>query len=321
MVLPALAITNYASNRYDPTHTITLRNAFVHDMNRRFAKLTRVIRTAIVDEDCFGLKREPRPTVFAELFTPGHQAFDFPRSADKVRAFLAWLERQAELGLLEIVTFRQLGQSVESAWTDKYVLSAYQKGIARARQELNKQSSGRIPTIEASGGIVAAFNSLPIHSERAGLLYTRVYNDLKGITNAMDQQISRVLSQGMIEGRGPRELARRLVRTITGPGGDLAITDSLGRYIPAKRRAEMLARTEMIRAHHYGNVQEMRNWGVEGVIVKAEWVTAGDERVCPLCLEKEGKIFTLDEIEPLIPLHPQCRCVVIPLDVTDTEIQ
>ena len=24
------------------------------------------------------------------------------------------------------------------------------------------------------------------------------------------------------------------------------------------------------------------------------------------------KIFTLDEIEPLIPLHPQCRCVALP---------
>ena len=36
------------------------------------------------------------------------------------------------------------------------------------------------------------------------------------------------------------------------------------------------------------------------------------DRVCPKCEALDGKIFTLDEIEPMIPLHPQCRCIALP---------
>jgi SPP1 gp7 family putative phage head morphogenesis protein len=74
----------------------------------------------------------------------------------------------------------------------------------------------------------------------------------------------------------------------------------------------MLARTEIIRAHHIATIQEYRNWGVEGITVKGEWKTAGDDRVCSKCEQLEGKIFTLDEIEPMIPLHPLCRCIALP---------
>jgi SPP1 gp7 family putative phage head morphogenesis protein len=59
-------------------------------------------------------------------------------------------------------------------------------------------------------------------------------------------------------------------------------------------------------------IQEYRNFGVLGVSVQAEWKTAGDDRVCITCSRMEGKIYTLDEIEPMIPLHPQCRCIALP---------
>lgn len=34
---------------------------------------------------------------------------------------------------------------------------------------------------------------------------------------------------------------------------------------------------------------------------------------CPLCFPLEGKKFKLDQIESMIPRHPSCRCVAIPL--------
>jgi SPP1 gp7 family putative phage head morphogenesis protein len=166
----------------------------------------------------------------------------------------------------------------------------------------------------ASGGIQAVMTT-PLHMDRVGVVYSRAYSELKGITSAMDKQISQVLAKGIIDGENPKALARALVKTISGIGGDLSMTDSLGRFIPARRRAAMLARTEIIRAHHQGQVQEMRNWAVAGVTVKAEWVTAG-YNVCPKCAENNGKQYTLDEIEPLIPFHPNCRCAIIPIDQT-----
>jgi SPP1 gp7 family putative phage head morphogenesis protein len=129
----------------------------------------------------------------------------------------------------------------------------------------------------------------------------------------MENQISQVLAQGMIDGDGPALLARKLIAVIEGRGmGTLGVTDTLGRFIPAATRANMLARTEIIRAHHLATIQEYRNWGVEGVFVMAEWMTAGDDRVCDKCNSLQGQIFTLDEIEGMIPAHPNCRCIALP---------
>lgn len=318
--MATLPITIYSLSQYDPTHTISLRNAFVREMTHKFSALTSLINRAIIEEDCFALQKGSggfKLAGYATMHTPGRHAFDFPRTGDKVAAFMRWLGKQEDAGVLEVTHALQPGEAVEQAWTNRYILSAYQKGIAKARKALNKKSKGKIPTVEASGGIDAVFNSIPIHADRLGLLFTRVFSDLQGITNAMDSQIGRILATAMAEGKGPREIATLLVKTIKGPSGGLGITDKLGRFIPAKRRAEMLARTEIIRAHHQATIQEYRNWGEEGVVVKAEWQTTEDGRVCSECAALNGKIFELDVIEGMIPYHPNCRCLALPLDVTE----
>jgi SPP1 gp7 family putative phage head morphogenesis protein len=295
--------------RRDPTRTLTIRNAFARDMAKRFRELRGAIRRAIVEEDVFGLSS--RLTAF-QLSTPGRRAFAFSRSSDKVEAFSRWLQRQENTGILQTIG-PQLGAAAEQPWTNKYIQTVYQRGILRSRQEMIKTGFD-VPAIsEATGGIQVAFNN-PFHMDRVGLLFTRTFSDLKGITNAMDTQISRVLSQAMAEGRNPNEIARLLTRTISGPVGDLGLTDTLGRFIPAERRAQLLARTEIIRAHHGAMIQEYRNWEVAGVVVKAEWVTAQDGRVCPICEALEERTFTLDEAEALLPRHPQCRCITIPVE-------
>jgi SPP1 gp7 family putative phage head morphogenesis protein len=295
-------------NQYDPTRTLTLRSAFAKNMNGRFNALNKAIRQAVVAQDCFGLQ----PQVFAELNTPMPRAFDFPRSQDKIAAFMQWLRQQEQLGILETATLSRFGSGIEDVWTDIYIMDSYKRGIIRARQELRKAGYD-VPDIDASGGIEAVMGG-PFHVDRVGVLYTRVFESLKGITSQMDAQISQVLAQGLIDGDSAAFLARKLVATINGTNmGELGITDSLGRFIPAKRRAEMLARTEIIRAHHLANIQEYKNWGALGVTVIAEWSTAGDDRVCPVCEIMQGNKYTLQEIEGMIPAHVLCRCMAIPV--------
>ena len=297
------------NKQYDPTRTTVLRNQFASQMKSRFNRIVKSIKVAIVDQDCFGLNNQFN-IGFRSIemnVGPGAKAFDFPRSQDKIQGFMGWLKQQEDI---ELTTAEQVGRGIEDAWTNQYVQSAYQKGIYRGRQELVNAGMS-VPTIAETGGIDIAFNT-PFHLDRVGVIYSRTYSELKGITGAMDQQISRVLAQGIADGKGPKVLASALRKTITGMGKDLSITDSLGRYIPAKRRATILARTEIIRAHHLATVQEYQNWGLEKVKVKAEWKTAGDGRVCPDCAELEGGIYTLEEIRNMIPKHPQCRCVALP---------
>lgn len=304
-------VTSYISKdlqlHYDPTRTVALRNVFAREMKHRFRELTKVIKVSVVDRDCFGLK----PAVQGnQMNSTIPKQFNFGRSSDKVAAFMAWLQQQVEKGILDVRIFNQVGSAVESAWTNRYIYDSYKRGVLRARQEMLKVGMD-IPSMEETGGINATL-SLPFHVDRLGLLFTRTFNDLKGITDEMDTLISRVLTQGIADGDSPLLLARKLVEVINNSGGDLSLVDSLGRFISAERRAVILARTEIIRAHHVATIQEYRNWGVLGIKVLAEWQTAGDDRVCDKCASLQGKIYTLDEIENKIPLHPQCRCLALP---------
>lgn len=306
------SVNSKQKGSYDPSHTTTLRNLFARQMRVRFDKLKREIYDAIVTKDGFGLQENI--TVFQ--ITP--RQFSFPTNKKKIEEFMKWLKLQINRDILSTMYMPQLGNALAEEWTNLYILDSYKRGVIRARAEM-RNAGYDVPSIEQSGGIDVIMQT-PIHMDRVGILYIRAFEDLKGITSAMSSQISRVLAQGMIDGDNPRVIARKLLKVITGEGKDLAVTDSLGRFIPAKRRAEMLARTEIIRAHHKGMIQEMRNWGIEGVHVLAEFRTAGDERVCEQCGAMQGTTYTLDEAENLIPVHPMCRCIVIPVESEVTKI-
>ena len=99
----------------------------------------------------------------------------------------------------------------------------------------------------------------------------------------------------------PRKIANRINREIKG----------IGAY-----RSELLARTEVVRAHHIAAIQQYEEFGMDGVKVSAEWITARDGRVCNICapldFQTTGKVWSLDEIKNKIPVHPLCRCAALP---------
>ena len=302
-------LTNKFIKGYDPTHTTFLRNTFARQMNKRFNELIIVIKKSVNTNDCFGLSPKTIHSLQMNPAQPG--AFAFPRSAEKVAEFMKWLQKQVDAGIVRVGTAQQLGSAVNSAWTNMYILDSYKRGVIRARYEMIKAGMD-VPSIENSGGINIIMG-LPFHIDRLGLLYSRVFTDLQGITAAMDSIISRILTQGLIDGDGPVLLARKLVAAINGTGiGDLGIIDKIGRFIPAAVRAEMLARTEIIRAFADAQLVEFANWGVEGVSAQAEFQTAGDDRVCPICASLQGKVYTLAEASGVIPVHTRCRCCWLP---------
>ncbi len=301
----------------DPTRTLTLRNKFTNDLASRYNTLKADIRTTVVDNDAFGLN-DPRDQLIGILEPAPKGAFNFRTDQRKVAGFMEWLEEQVDAGILEVRQGAPRTYATSSQWMDVYIGDGYQKGMERGINELKKlaKKTGRPSIVEgtfieslpgqSTNRFVDAAFGTPFHADKVGSLYIRTFEELKGINAVMSQQISRELASGLAQGKGTREIARLLNDRV----------EKIG-----KTRSKILARTEVIRAHHTGNIAMYRQAGVEGVTVKAEWSTAGDDRVCPDCAALEGKIFTLDEIEPLIPLHPQCRCVAIPAtdDVQRTE--
>lgn len=78
-----------------------------------------------------------------------------------------------------------------------------------------------------------------------------------------------------------------------------------------ERRATLVARTEVIAASNEGALNGYQAEGVQ----KAEFYVAMDERTCDECLPLNGRVYPVDESHGMIPVHPQCRCVWLP--VTD----
>jgi SPP1 gp7 family putative phage head morphogenesis protein len=274
-----------SARRVDPTRTLTLRARYEREMVRRFTELKRLIREVIDAEDGFGLKTN------APKFT-------FPRDADKVSSFIEWLRKQVDRGILGTRYGVPQKTAASQSWQNIYLESAYQKGLADAAGQVKKRGG------DVADDYMTAGFFRPVHADRAGLIYTRAYSDLKGITDAMDARMSRTLSQGLIEGRGVKAIARSLLDEV-----DISIT-----------RARTIARTEVIRAHAEASLNTYEQAGLESVIVEAEFATAQDNKVCPKCKAFSEQdtglgpgIYDLKKARGLIPVHPNCRCAWIPI--------
>lgn len=90
----------------------------------------------------------------------------------------------------------------------------------------------------------------------------------------------------------------------------------------SEARAEMIARTELAFADVKGT---LIGWNESGVVAEKQWIVAQDE-VCDLCLELHGQRVALDddfeldgEVVRDPPLHPNCRCDVLPVFPDEVE--
>lgn len=102
-------------------------------------------------------------------------------------------------------------------------------------------------------------------------------------------------------------------------------------YFNDTKRADLIARTEISRAAGFATEETYK----EGGAIGKKWITAPDERVCQFCREMDGKIIDIgknfwdkgDSMVgedggtlkfgytgiPAFPLHPACRCDLVPI--------
>jgi len=276
-----------AVSHFDPTRSTVLRRQFIADLHRRFNTLKRNLKNLIVTDDAFGLIGDSFMAFNAEK-----QIWRFQTDVGKLESFKSWLGNQVETGVLTI-------DGKGDPWTNKYINSAYRKGVVRAYTDTHKSELAK--SLDFYEGSKARFLTdsfaAPETVSKLNLLYTRAFDQLKGISATMGQQMSRVLTTGLSNGYGAHKIARNLNNTITGID---------------KVRARLIARTEIVHAHAEGQLDAFERLGVEKLGAMAEWSTAGDNRVCAACADMEGSVFTIKEARGMIPLHPACRCAWLP---------
>lgn len=234
--------------------------------------------------------RNNRPTT--------NERWRFQSSPDKVKAFLAWLREQ--------VRREVLGRSENELWR-KYIEEGFRKGAGRAFEDVRRPDRARSGAtedklIEYRGGrqefLRSAFGR-PESIEKVKLLASRTYMDLEGATEQMATAIGRTLMDGLVRGENPRTIARSINEDVDGIG---------------LRRANVIARTEIIRVHAEAQLDAFEALGVEEVGVMVEWATAAGPGaseedmeamgVCPACSELQGVVLRIQEARGMLPRHP-----------------
>ncbi len=139
----------------------------------------------------------------------------------------------------------------------------------------------------------------------------------KEVSRKTNEKIRETLAAGVSEGEGIPKLKKRITTLFD----DMSST-----------RAELIARSEVIRASNFATEEAFKQ---SGVVEKKEWLVTADDRLCEFCAPMSGKIISIggsffgkgDTIDgeeggsldndygsiDYPPLHPQCRCTIIPI--------
>lgn len=272
----------------DPTQTTVLRNNYEAALYKRFRRVKGLIRTTVGENDALRIGSQSRRT---RLASP-RDDFGFEENAQKQAAFEEWLQGAIEDEILEPVGESGLLQGQH--YTGSFVRAAVRKAIELAQGRL-QQADFQVP--DAS---VDAVLNRPIHQSTLRTMYRRHYRALEGVTQEMDRQMSRTLTEGFAQGHHPRKMASELNDRI----------DKIG-----ITRARTIAQTETISTHASAALNEYERHGADQVTQEVEFSHADDERVCQICRGLGGDVFTVDEARGVIPgsTHPNCRCSWLPV--------
>jgi SPP1 gp7 family putative phage head morphogenesis protein len=192
---------------------------------------------------------------------------------------------QRNLALLE--EFRQLVPIYNPERVDTYdrlfrglITRAQANGIDVASALTGQMSPGR-PRLDVS---------LPLDAAVSAASQARGYLTKHGERFA--ETSAQVVTQGILEGRPT----------------DAMIRDLRMRLSVVKSRAENIIRTESLRAYNDAADQYYNAQGISLVVYYA----TSDDRTCPWCTPRAGKVYRRSEIR--VPLHPRCRCYIAPWD-------
>ena len=267
-------LTVLAARTGDPTRTLTLRGQYARAVRRRFVAVRRALRARVEGGDAFRVAPGVVPTIEAQ-----------------VTAFLVWLAGQWDAEVLDVPARDAAVVTSRRRWQDRYVQSAYLRGVLDARQQLRQAGT----TLDTGAAVFGGLLALPVHAEALNLLTTQAFADLQAITDATTQALRREAVTGLLSEETLPVLAARLQAPVTQVG---------------IRRGEVLARTGVIAAVAQGTLTEAVRHGVTQVRAEVEYVftTAGDARVCNRCADLAGRTFTITAARGVIPVHGRCRC-------------
>ena len=223
-------------------------------------------------------------TALAEKARKMSQDKDFSQYSDDLLAKYNFKMQVSRLELLkDEINLELIKNGVN---VDKYVAD---KLTDEAKAELKRQAGVLGESLDVTD--TKLIKNIINGSFSSSTFSERLWGNTQYLANSLDT----LLTQSIINGRHPNDVARELRR----------------QFDISQKQAERLMRTESARVHAECAVKSMEKNGV----TQYEWVS--EPSACKICSPLDGKIFEVKSAEfgnvkhPLFPLHPNCRCAVI----------
>ena len=199
----------------------------------------------------------------------------------------------------------------------KSTKEAFKGGITQGITELTSASLPFYTDLKPSGIDKLATKVFTIVDTNALDFMTQYSLTLAGdVHRELSDGIKRTILSGIATGKGADDIVRDLGKVIIDKDSFRQAGSRV--FSKAQYRMEMIARTEVLRAHNMGRLKFHERVGVQ----KLEWMAMNDERTCPVCGPLDGKTFPLDKF-PQQPAHPHCRCtnlVAWPMSICGSDL-
>ena len=177
-------------------------------------------------------------------------------------------------------------------------------------QRLLKQGSGKV--FDATGTNLNL--KIPSYKQEIKILSQNNLRHIKDLTDRQRELIQNEVSKGIKEGKTYTEVGKSINKKVSKV---------------SQKRAQLIAKNESHLAHR----QAMEKTMVENGFGQYQWVTAGDNRVSPICKSlhrqifkfnqagtmqwraEDGEIHTISKSpKPIDDSHIGCRCIIIAVD-------
>lgn len=186
---------------------------------------------------------------------------------DNYEKIIKLLEEQyQEEPIIEIKGIDDLGKMIKNMFTlysakelsDKFIKDEFDDGWTDTEKRIDQ--------------------NIPYNAKALEFLQDYTFENIKGMTEEISNDLRQELERGIIDGEGITKLKARVKKVFN--VGD--------------NRASMIARTETNRANNQGKLLGMKNSGIEDEYVK-KWSTHKDDRTSAICKGLDGQIVGINE--------------------------
>lgn len=288
-------------NPSDPSRQASNLGKAQRELKRRFDKILQGVRLLVADQSKYITAKTTNSVEWRPLaiFINSSGELDTCRSSLVINKNTYYeykidAQRYSEINsFIEHLLFGEIlgdysGTKPHNWFFQSYLSSAFNDGINDAIRAIQDQSDRSIVGEEISRQIMSLnsddFSAQSINS--LGLVYSRVFNEMKGLSDAMKVDLSETLTRGMASGLG--------IRAIT--------SDIQKRVSVGFSRAQRIARTEILNA--YRVAQRDKTKEVNGTVYSDSdfemlqlWLSALAPTSRDWHVKRHGEIYTSNEVD------------------------